>query len=134
METTATRKANYAKRENRVTWTGAPYSINEEGSSWAGQVEITFSHNKDRKEFVAFARYALTKTERGFDVTHFAMFDQENYPNTRLTTKSAPRYSDKALDLFHDEVMATLSTLAESNPTLDRLLTMAEHLTAWRRA
>ena len=129
MQSTATRKANYAKRETRVTWTGAPDSINEEGSLWAGQVEITFHHNKDRKEFVAFARYALTKTERGFDVTHFAMFDQENYPNTRFTTKSAPRYSDKALDLFTDEVMTGLSALAESNPTLTRLLAMAEDLT-----
>ena len=57
------------------------------------------------------------------------MFDQENYPNTRLTTKSAPRYSDKALDLFTDEVMTGLSALAESNPTLTRLLAMAEDLT-----
>lgn len=129
MQSTATRKANYTRRETRVTWTGAPDSINEEGSLWAGQVEITFHHNKDRKEFVAYARYALTKTERGFDVTHFAMFDQTNYPNTRFTTKSAPRYSDKALDLFTDEVMAGLSALAESNPTLTRLLAMAEDLT-----
>jgi hypothetical protein len=129
MQSTATKKTNYTKRETRVTWTGAPDSINEEGSLWAGQVEITFHHNKDRKEFVAYARYALTKTERGFDVTHFAMFDQTNYPNTRFTTKSAPRYSDKALDLFTDEVMASLGTLAEGNPTLTRLLVMAEGLT-----
>ena len=57
------------------------------------------------------------------------MFDQTNYPNTRFATKSAPRYSDKALDLFTDEVMAGLSALAESNPTLTRLLAMAEDLT-----
>lgn len=129
MQSTATKKANYAKRETRVTWTGAPDSINEEGSLWAGRVEITFSHDKDRKQFLAFARYALTKTERGFDVTHFAVFDQTNFPQTRVSTQSVARYSDKALDLFTDEVMATLNTLAEGNPTLARLLVMAEGLT-----
>ena len=129
MQTTATKRTDYAKRETSLTWTGQPDTITEEGSTWAGQVEITIHHDKDRKQFTAFARYALTKNERGFNVTHYALFDQANYPNTRIAVKQAPRYSDKALDLFADEVFTGLNTLAEGNETLARLLTIAEELT-----
>ena len=129
MQTTATKRTNYTKREVTLTWEGQPDSITEEGSTWAGQVEVSIRHDKERKQFTAFARYALSKTERGFNVTHYALFDQANYPNTRFATKSAPRYSDKALDLFTDEVVTGLNTLAESNETLARLLTIAEELT-----
>ena len=69
METTATKRTNYTKRETTITWTGQPDSVTEEGSTWAGQVEITVSHYKQTKQFVAYARYALTKSERGFNVT-----------------------------------------------------------------
>jgi hypothetical protein len=129
METTAKRWTNYTKRESTLTWTGQPDSITEEGSLWAGQVEITIRHDKERKGFTAFAYYGLTKHERGFNVTHYALFDQANYPNTRFASKPAPRYSDKALDLFTNEIIGALNTLAEGNETLARLLTIAEELT-----
>jgi hypothetical protein len=129
MQTTATKRTDYTKRETTLTWTGQPDSITEEGSTWAGQVEITVSHYKQTKQFVAYARYALTKSERGFNVTHYALYDQEKYPSTRIAIKQAPRYSDKALDLFADEVFTGLNTLAECNETLARLLTIAEELT-----
>ena len=128
LETTATKRTNYTKRETTITWTGQPDSVTEEGSTWAGQVEITVSHYKQTKQFVAYARYALTKSERGFNVTHYALYDQEKYPSTRIAIKQAPRYSDKALDLFTDEVITGLRTLAEGNPVLARLLAMAEEL------
>ena len=129
MQTTATKRTDYTKRETTLTWTGQPDSITEEGSTWAGQVEITVSHYKQTKQFVAYARYALTKSERGFNVTHYALYDQEKYPSTRIAIKSAPRYSDKALDLYADGVFTGLNTLAEGNETLARLLTIAEELT-----
>jgi hypothetical protein len=129
MQTTATKRTNYDKRETSLTWTGQPDSITEEGSTWAGQVEITISHYKQTKQFVAYARYALTKNERGFNVTHYALYDQENYPSTRIAVKPAPRYSDKALDIFADEVLTGLNTLAEGNEILARLLATAEELT-----
>lgn len=129
MQTTATKRTDYAKRETSLTWTGQPDSITEEGSTWAGQVEITICHYKQTKQFVAYARYALTKSERGFNVKHYALYDQENYPSTRIAMKTAPRYSDKALDIFTDEVLTGLNTLAESNEILARLLTIAEELT-----
>ena len=129
MQDTAKKWTNYTKRETTLTWEGKPDSITEEGSTWAGQVEITIRHDKERKQFTAYARYALSKNERGFNVTHYALFDQVNYPNTRFATKSAPRYSDKALDIFTGEVIAGLDTLAQCNDTLARLLTIAEELT-----
>jgi hypothetical protein len=129
MQTTATKRTDYTKRETTLTWTGQPDSITEEGSTWAGQVEITVSHYKQTKQFVAYARYALTKSERGFNVTHYALYDQEKYPSTRIAIKSAPRYSDKALDLYADGVFTGLNTLAEGNETLARLLAIAEELT-----
>ena len=61
-------------------------------------LELSVSHDKDRKQYYSRLQISTQKTEGAFKVNSYSLFDKET--GARLDQVDSPRYSAKALDAF----------------------------------
>ena len=61
-------------------------------------LELSASHDKERKQYYARVQISTQKTEGAFKVNSYSLFDKET--GARLDQVDSPRYSAKALEAF----------------------------------
>jgi hypothetical protein len=104
----AVRKFKASDREITYTWRSKDQSIEFDGEQVGGLVNLRLSHDSDRKQFIAFIRFAHYDLSQGYQVVKFALYDDVTYPCGTVATQPIARYSAKAFSEFETRVIELL--------------------------
>ena len=104
-------------REITYTWRSKDQSIEFDGEQVGGLVNLRLSHDSDRKQFIAFIRFAHYDISQGYQVVKFAIYDDVTYPCGTVATQAIARYSAKALGEFETRVIELLKHSATRIPS-----------------
>jgi hypothetical protein len=90
-------------------------------NSMAGeQVELEFTHDPKRKQYIATMRLLWWQPAAGFTVTIWEPFNVQQFPSTRFHNQvGVARFSEKSFSQFQTE---TLELIRDLVPTRESLL------------
>ncbi len=89
---------------------------------WGEQISLSFSHDRNRKEYDAYLRHSHWQDGRGYIMERYALFSGEN-PAMRVRRESVARYSEKSFQAF------VASTIAHLDANPNALTELAERYT-----
>lgn len=119
---TATRKVR--DREVTYLWKSLDLSIARMGETdlWGEMIQLSFTHNKKRKQYEATVRRLVWQPSGNMEVWSFEVFNRTEYPAHTFATQTANRYSDKSFADFERGVLADIETYEAQSAVLADLL------------
>lgn len=113
MNIPAASRESFEKLSRNMTTT---YELGTNEAGEKVQVEISSSHNKERKAYSTTVIRSTVKNERGFAIRSFDLFGDSCHVNSESTS----RYSANSLMAFHWESIKVIEGLLERE-THDKL-------------